>query len=132
MYLHFFAADSRTITGHGMNSRTQSRGSAGLWSDVSIVNPVPSLEELIINIYSRYSSLPLKVTDTRDFSRSCLILMILSLHTIDTVKGHASFLPVACGFVCVRFTLPSPHPIDSVKGHVTPALLADSFPPTDT
>ncbi|GFS53847.1 transcription factor CP2 [Trichonephila clavipes] len=42
-------------------------------------------------------------------------LMILnSLHTIDTVKGHASLLPLACGFVCVPFTLPSPHP-DSVK-----------------
>ncbi|GFW65467.1 uncharacterized protein TNCV_4410751 [Trichonephila clavipes] len=40
------------------------------------------------------------MSDTNDFN---------SLHTIDTVKGHASFLPLACGFVCVRFTLPSPH-----------------------
>ncbi|GFY11574.1 transposable element Tcb2 transposase [Trichonephila clavipes] len=38
-----------------------------------------------------------------------------SLHTTDTVKGHASFSPLACGFVCVRFTLPSPYAIDSVK-----------------
>ncbi|GFU75898.1 hypothetical protein TNCV_1653541 [Trichonephila clavipes] len=41
-----------------------------------------------------------------------------SLHTNDTVKGHASFLPLACGFVCVRFTLPSPHPIDSVEDNL--------------
>ncbi|GFW94343.1 hypothetical protein TNCV_1432781 [Trichonephila clavipes] len=55
-----------------------------------------------------------------------------SLHTIDIVKGLASFLPLACGFVCVRFTLPSPHPIDSVKGHATLSLplLTDSFHPT--
>ncbi|GFV75997.1 nucleic-acid-binding protein from transposon X-element [Trichonephila clavipes] len=36
------------------------------------------------------------MSDTNDFN---------SLHTIDTAKGHASFLPLACGFVCVRFTL---------------------------
>ncbi|GFV48008.1 hypothetical protein TNCV_4150941 [Trichonephila clavipes] len=59
--------------------------------------------------------LTLAMPDTNDFN---------SLHTIDTVKGHASFLPLACGFVCVRFTLPSPHPFDSVKGHATfPPLL---------
>ncbi|GFT73055.1 hypothetical protein TNCV_1977351 [Trichonephila clavipes] len=50
------------------------------------------------------------MSDTNDFN---------SLHTIDAVKGQASFLPLASGFVCVRFTLPSPHPIDSVKGHAT-------------
>ncbi|GFU25519.1 DUF4817 domain-containing protein [Trichonephila clavipes] len=38
-----------------------------------------------------------------------------SLHTIDTVKSHASLLPLACVFICVPFNLPSPHPIDSVK-----------------
>ncbi|GFW91600.1 hypothetical protein TNCV_4500192 [Trichonephila clavipes] len=46
------------------------------------------------------------MSDTNEFN---------SLHTIETVKGQASFLPLACGFVCVRFTVPSPHPIDSVK-----------------
>ncbi|GFU45095.1 hypothetical protein TNCV_4235681 [Trichonephila clavipes] len=46
------------------------------------------------------------MSDTNDFN---------SIYTIDTVKGHASFLPLACGFVCVRFILPSPHPFDSVK-----------------
>ncbi|GFU39597.1 transposable element Tc1 transposase [Trichonephila clavipes] len=40
-------------------------------------------------------------------------------HTIDTVKGHASFLPLTCGFVCVRLTRPSPHPIGSVKDAFT-------------
>ncbi|GFX21192.1 hypothetical protein TNCV_4367711 [Trichonephila clavipes] len=60
------------------------------------------------------------VAAIRDISRSCLDPNDFnSLHTIDTVKGHASFLPLACGFVCVRFTQPSPHPIDSVKGHAT-------------
>ncbi|GFX64620.1 hypothetical protein TNCV_1671561 [Trichonephila clavipes] len=55
-------------------------------------------------------------------------------HTIDTVKGHASFLPLAYGFVCVRFTLPNPLPFDSVKGYATLPfpLLADSFHPTAT
>ncbi|GFU26645.1 hypothetical protein TNCV_1837551 [Trichonephila clavipes] len=61
--------------------------------------------------------------DTNDFN---------SLHTIDTVKGHPSFLPLACGFVCVRFTLPSSHPIAIVGGHaiLPPPLLVDSFHPT--
>ncbi|GFT70094.1 hypothetical protein TNCV_2785181 [Trichonephila clavipes] len=66
------------------------------------------------------------MSNTNDFN---------SLHTIDTVKGHASLLPLACGFVCARFTLPSPHSIDSVKGYATlssPSLLADSFHPTAT
>ncbi|GFX60246.1 hypothetical protein TNCV_4534061 [Trichonephila clavipes] len=45
---------------------------------------------------------------------------LLTLATFP-VKGHASFSPLACSFVCVRFTLPSPHPIDSDKGHVTPS-----------
>ncbi|GFW78667.1 hypothetical protein TNCV_4260901 [Trichonephila clavipes] len=43
-------------------------------------------------------------------------MILNSLHIIGIVKGHSSLLPLACGFVCVRFTLPSPHPIDSVKG----------------
>ncbi|GFU71201.1 retrovirus-related Pol polyprotein from transposon 297 [Trichonephila clavipes] len=51
------------------------------------------------------------MSDTNEFN---------SLHTIDTVKGHASsFLPLACGFVYVRFTVPSPHPINSFKGHLS-------------
>ncbi|GFW46698.1 hypothetical protein TNCV_4377851 [Trichonephila clavipes] len=32
-------------------------------------------------------------------------------------KAQQTGSPLACGFVCVRFTLPSPHPIGSVKGH---------------
>ncbi|GFV05429.1 hypothetical protein TNCV_226401 [Trichonephila clavipes] len=42
-------------------------------------------------------------------------MILNSLHIIDTVKGHASVLPLAYGFVCIHFTLPSPHPIDSVN-----------------
>ncbi|GFV44623.1 hypothetical protein TNCV_3365341 [Trichonephila clavipes] len=53
------------------------------------------------------------MSDTNDFN---------SLHNIDTVKGHAFSYPIACGFVCVRFTLPSPHSIGSVKGHAVAAV----------
>ncbi|GFS54606.1 tigger transposable element-derived protein 1 [Trichonephila clavipes] len=74
-----------------------------------------------ISIAQRQYLLMMK-SDTNDFN---------SLHTIDTVKVHASLLPLACSLVCVCFTLPSPQPIDSVKGHATlPSLLADLCHPT--
>ncbi|GFT10267.1 hypothetical protein TNCV_3735351 [Trichonephila clavipes] len=48
--------------------------------------------------------------------------MILTVFTPSTLSKA-----LACSFVCVRFTLPSPHPIDSVKGHATLSLLACRF-----
>ncbi|GFW81530.1 hypothetical protein TNCV_2882071 [Trichonephila clavipes] len=56
MYLQLFAANSYTFAGYDINSRIQSRESVGVWNDVSIANPVPSWEELIINIYSPLQS----------------------------------------------------------------------------
>ncbi|GFV29062.1 hypothetical protein TNCV_4904351 [Trichonephila clavipes] len=46
----------------------------------------------------------------KEINQAELWLINLGLRSIGTVKGHAFFLPIACGFVCIRFTLPSSHP----------------------